>query len=78
MKWVSFNYRGLASPSKTLALKRLLDCEPCDIIFLQETLGMAKQITQTLQSLKPKWSFHALDVLGRLGHIALGVNPRTI
>lgn len=78
MKWISFNCRDLAIPSKKLALKRLLDLEPCDIIFLQETLGMAEKITLVLHSLKPGWSFHALDVLGRSGGIALGVNSHSI
>jgi len=38
MKWLSLNFRGLASTTKKLALKRLLDTKPFDIIFLQETL----------------------------------------
>jgi len=39
MKWFSLKFRGLASTTKKLTLKRLLDTKPSDIIFLQETLG---------------------------------------
>lgn len=78
MKWPSFNYKGLASPSKKLNLKRLLSSEPCDIIFLQETLGIYDLIVTTLQSIKPKWKFQALNAAGRLGGLALGTNPQSI
>lgn len=76
--WLSFNCRDLASPSKKLALKRLLGSEPCDIIFLQETLSRFEHIVRTLLAIMPGWKFQASDVVGRSRGIALGVNPRTI
>jgi len=39
MKWLALNFRGFASVAKHLSLKRLLDTQPFDIIYLQETLG---------------------------------------
>lgn len=72
MKWLSFHYRGLASRTKKLALKRLLDTEPSDIVFLQETLGKAEQISQILHSMLPGWCFYALYVNGRSGGYSIG------
>eukprot|EP00253_Pinus_taeda_P010718 PITA_10718 len=70
--------RGMASASKKLALQRLFEVEPTDIILLQETLGQAEYIIHSLQSLVPRWNFGALDVVGRSGGLAIGFNPRSI
>ena len=51
MKCISFNCRGLASSSKKLAMKRLTESDPIDIIMLQETLCTADQITRAMQAL---------------------------
>ena len=45
MNFLSFNYRGMASASKKLALCRLFEVEPINIIMLQETLGQANLIS---------------------------------
>lgn len=78
MKRLSFNCRGLASPSKKSSLKRLLSCEPCDIIFLEETLGSFELIVRTLLTIMPGWHFQALDVVERSEGLALRINPQTI
>ena len=78
MKCLSFNCRGMASASKKLALQRLFEVEPTDIILLQETLGLAEYITCSLQSLVPRWNFVALDALGRSRGLAIGYNPKSI
>lgn len=78
MKCLSFNYRGLASTSKKLAMRRLIENKPSDIIMLQETLVNAEPIEQTLLSIRPRWHFHAMDALGRAGGLAIGYNPWTI
>jgi len=78
MKCLSFNCRGLASASKKLALRRLIEVEPIDIILLQETLGMVDHISQSLHSMIQRWTFVALDVARRSGGLAIGYNPRTI
>lgn len=78
MKWISFNCRGLASHAKKLALRILLDIELIDIIYLQEALGMDDQVISSLNSLMSGWIFHDLDVNGKYGGIALGINPNSI
>eukprot|EP00253_Pinus_taeda_P017589 PITA_17589 len=77
MKVLSFNCRGIASPEKKLAL-RLLQKEPIDLVFLQETLGVVDIISPLMESMLPGWHFQAIDVNGRSGGIALGYNPRSI
>lgn len=57
---------------------RLIDIKPIDIIMLQETLGNAASIKQTLSTIKPGWHFHALDAIGRSGGFTIGYNPRSI
>lgn len=49
-----------------------------DIIFLQETLGKVEQVTPVLLSINLGWCFHALDVNGHYGGIALGINTCSI
>ena len=78
MKCLSFNCRGMASVSMKLALRRLFEVDPIDIILLQETLGLAEHITSSLQSISPGWTFKAMDVVGRSGGLSIGYNPRTI
>jgi len=78
MKMLSFNYRGLASPDKKLAMRRLFLSEPFDILFLQETLGQGSVVTHLLESWLLGWSFHALDASRHSGGLALGVNNRSI
>lgn len=55
MKCLSYNCKGLASASKKLAMRRLIENEPTDIIMLQETLGNADSIEKTLSNIKPSW-----------------------
>lgn len=78
MKCLSFNCRGLASSSKKLAMKRLLESEPIDIIMLQETLCSADQASKFMQAMTPGWTFFSLDAAGRSGGLSIGINPRSI
>jgi len=78
MKFLSFNYRGMASASERLALRRLFESEHVDIIMLQETLGTIESIDQTLSSINPGWHFHSLDAMGRSRGLSIGYHPRTI
>eukprot|EP00253_Pinus_taeda_P032143 PITA_32143 len=52
--------------------------EPIDIILLQETLGEALLVSNTLQSICPGWIFITLDATRRSGALAIGYNPRSI
>jgi exonuclease III len=78
MKLLSFNCRGLASPSKKSALKRLVTLHQPDVIFLQETLADERTTTQALMSLFPGWAFLGLDARGRSGGLVIGWNSRKI
>lgn len=78
MKCLSLNCRGMASASNKLALWRLFENEPIDIIMLQETLGNAKSINQTLFSINLGWHFHSLDTMGRSGGVTIRYNPLSI
>jgi len=78
MKCLSYNCRGLASSSKKLAMMRLIETDPIDIIMLQETLYSADHIICSMHSITPGWIYIALDVAGRSGGLAIGVNPHTI
>jgi exonuclease III len=51
MKLLSFNCRGLASPSKKIALHRLVESTQSDIILLQETLGDANVMVPMMEKL---------------------------
>lgn len=48
MKWLSFNYRASASPSKKLALKYIVLSKWLDIICLQEALNSSDDIVRSL------------------------------
>lgn len=78
MKLLSFNCRGLASPKKKLAMKRLFLSKLVDVILLQETLSKVKSIIPLLNSRLSGWTFHALDVSGHSGGVAVGFKNRSI
>lgn len=78
MKVISFSCRGLASPDKKVALRRLLRKESGNLVLIQETLGADTIITPLLKSMLPSWWLHALDVNDQSGSIALGYNPRSM
>eukprot|EP00253_Pinus_taeda_P007836 PITA_07836 len=70
---LSWNCRGLASKPKKLALKELVTRYNLDILFLQETLGRNLEVESMLKSAFPGWAFHAIDVVGHSGGLAIGV-----
>jgi exonuclease III len=78
MKLLSFNYRGLASPSKRLALQRILELAQLDIVMLQETLRAEALIVMLLERLLKGWYFFGLDASGRAGGLAMGWNQKSI
>jgi len=73
MKFLSFNYRGLASHPKKLALKQLFRDNILDVIFLQETLGVGINITTVLNGMLSNWKICTIDGRGRSGCLALGI-----
>lgn len=70
MKLLSFNYTGLASPSKKSSLKRLVDTMGLDIIFLQETMGNSQMVKYTPETLLMGLIFEAVDARDRSGGLA--------
>lgn len=78
MKIMSFNCRGMASPEKKLALKRLLLSNLVDVILLQETLCKEEAVIPILSSWLSGWTFHALDISGHFGGITVGFKKSTI
>jgi hypothetical protein len=53
MKIMSLNCRGLASPSKKIALKRPIFSNHSDLVLLQETMGSESIVVQLLEKLLP-------------------------
>jgi exonuclease III len=72
MKVLSFNYRGVASPSKKLTLHRLVQYSQSDILMLQETLGDAILVVPLLENLFKGWKLFGLDAKGRSRGLAMG------
>eukprot|EP01018_Ginkgo_biloba_P032904 Gb_28853 [translate_table: standard] len=55
---------GLVSPSKNLALKRLVDSQKPDLLLLEETLCVVDKILGTLERLLGGWVFMCVDAQG--------------
>jgi exonuclease III len=72
MKILSFNCRGLASPTKKSSLKRLIAVHNPDVLFLQETMGLSEVVIRSLEALLLGWSFVVLDARGHSGGLAMG------
>lgn len=68
----SFNYRGLVSSSKKLALRDLVKSYVRDVLILQEMQGFGKEIKGSLSKLLPGWSFQTLNAKQRLGGLEMG------
>jgi hypothetical protein len=61
MIFLSLNYRGIANPSKKLALKRLIDSQNPSIIYLQELMIEGDKIIQDLSKLLKGLDFKFVD-----------------
>jgi hypothetical protein len=66
---MTLNYRGLANPSKKLALKRLVEEINPSIILLQEIMTKGEKTIHELSKILGRWDFSFIDVIGRLGEI---------
>lgn len=75
---ISFNCRGLARTQKKLALKNLFKFECCDVIILQETVGVGETVIKSLSNMLPSWSFVSIDANGRFGGLAMGLRDINI
>jgi exonuclease III len=72
MNLLTYNFRGLASSLKKLALKRLVLTNQPDIVLLQETLSDEEVATKILSTLLPGWAFMGQSPKGRSGELVIG------
>ena len=72
MKILSFNCRGLTSPSKKSSLKHLVDVWEPNVLLLQETMGNSNAVVGALKYMLLDWYFAAIDANGRSRGIAYG------
>jgi exonuclease III len=78
MLFLSFNCRGLASPSKKLSLKRIVEIHKPDVLFFQELICEGGQIVGKLETLLGGWEFRFVDAQGRFGDLILGWHKRCL
>ena len=69
---MTLNCRGLASLPKKLAVKRLIDEQSLDVIFLQETMFDGCILVKEMELLLKGWQFVSVDAKGRSGGLLLG------
>ena len=73
---MSLNCRGLASLPKRLAVKRLIDEQSLDVIYLQETIFDGCILVKEMELLLKYWQFVSMDSKGRSGGLLLGWRSR--
>ena len=73
---MTLNYRGLASLPKKLAVKRLIDKQSLDIIYLQETMCEGCMMVKDLELILKGWQFVSVDARGIYGGLLLGWRTR--
>jgi len=64
MKIMFVNMRGLGGRRKKLSLKRFINLDQPDVVFIQETMGLCEPIIVELKILLSGWDFMALDSVG--------------
>lgn len=62
---LSYNYRGLARPSKKSSLKRMVAMYDPHIVIFQETMGNIETVKKALEGCLLGWVFEAVDVVGK-------------
>ena len=58
---MTLNCRGLASNPKKLAVRRLIDEQGVDVLFLQETMGDRVILVDELETMLKEWKFVSVD-----------------
>ena len=76
MIMMTLNYRDLASLPKKLAVRRLIDEQSLDVIFLQETMCDGCILVREMELLLKDWKFVSVDAKGRYGGLLLGWRTR--
>lgn len=78
MKLISWNMRGLNSPSKHQMLKTMIQLEKPAIVFLQETKSTNVFLEKILRKAWPGSRSVSVDGLGASGGLAIVWNPQSI
>ena len=73
---MTLNYRGLASRPKKLAVKRLIEKQSLDVIYIQETMCEGDILIKEMEILVKGWQFVSIDAKGRSGGLLLGWRTR--
>ena len=76
MIMMTLNCRGLASLPKKLAVRRLIDEQSLDVIFLQDTMCDGCILVREMELLLKYWQFVSVDAKGRSGGLLLGWRTR--
>ena len=69
---MTLNCRGLASTPKKLAIRRLIEDQFLDVIFVQETMCDGSLLVNALEIMLKEWKFVSVDAKGRSGGLLLG------
>ena len=69
---MNLNFTGLASLPKKLAVKRLIEKQSLDVIFLQETMCVGDILIKDMKILLKGWQFVSIDAKCRSGGSLLG------
>lgn len=78
MKLISWNMRGLNSPSKHRMLKIMIQLEKPSVVFLQETKSTNVILEKILCKAWPGSRSTSVDGLGASGGLAIVWNPQSI
>ena len=69
---MTLNYQGLASLPKKLVVRRMVEDQLIDVLFLQEIMGDGLSLACELELLLSDWVFISLDAKGNSGGLLLG------
>jgi len=75
MKLISWNVRGLNSPSKQRMLKDLIQLEKPSVLFLQEKKGNSATLEKVLNKVWLGNCSVSVDTFGASGGLAIIWNP---
>ena len=68
--------RGLASSPKKIIVRRLVEDQNIDVLFLQEIMGNGLCLAAEMESMFVGWIFISLDAKGKSGGLLIGWRKR--
>ena len=69
---MTLNCRGLASTPKKLAIRRMIEDQFLDVIFVQETMCDGSLLVNALEIMLKDWKFVSVDAKGKYRGLLLG------